>query len=396
MCPTQLRRDCNMYKKTFLLIAGLIMMISFVSCGSKKYAMYSPEETNLQSLNRITDNEDNKFDAPFGGDNGKELFFAVRDKRGYSNIYRKENPISNAMSPKTNGKNINFSPTYSAAINQVAYAGRQEGAFVSDIFMMDAAQGAAIRRVTNTPSEIEGHPCLSADGQTIIYQRCFVGGAMKDIQIWKQDLRTESPTLLCQGLMPSISHDGRSVVFVRYTSDGENTCLVTMNMDGQDQTELTDAKLGEVRNPRFSPDDRQIVFQCLKKDKKDNDLYVINCDGTGLTQLTFNKSYDAEPYWANDGHIYFSSDRGGRKGNFQIWRFTYGSYNPSQRSSHNAYAAPTAAPVPASQPIYHTVSEKETITSIAQKYNVTVRDIVKWNKLRTMTLISGTRLKVSE
>ena len=163
-----------------------------------------------------------------------------------------------------------------------------------------------------------------------------------------------------------------------------------------DGAELTDAKLGEVRNPRFSPDDRQIVFQCLKKDKKDNDLYVINCDGTGLTQLTFNKSYDAEPYWANDGHIYFSSDRGGRKGNFQIWRFTYGSYNPSQRSSHNAYAAPTAAPVPASQPIYHTVSEKETITSIAQKYNVTVRDIVKWNKLRTMTLISGTRLKVSE
>ena len=193
--------------------------------------------------------------------------------------------------------------------------------------------------------------------------------------------------------MPSFSHDGQTIVFVRFTPDGENTCLVIMNVDGQNQTELTDAKLGVVRNPRFSPNDQQIVFQCVKKDKKDNDLYVINRDGTGLTQLTFNKSYDAEPYWSNDGHIYFSSDRGGRKGNFQIWRFNYGSYSSSPRPNQNTYVAPPSSPV--SQPIYHTVSEGETITSIAQRYNVTVRDIVKWNNLKTMTLLSGTRLKVS-
>ena len=381
-------------KKVILPFMGTVILLSIVSCGSKRYAMYSPEETNLQSLNRITDNEDNKFDAPFGGDNGRELYFAVRDKRGNSNIYRKENPISNAMSPKTNGKNVNLSPTYCAAINQVAYAGRQEGAFVNDIFMMEASQGVAIRRVTNTPNEVESHPCLSFDGSTILYQKCFVGGTQRDAQIWRQDLQTESPTLLCQGMMPSFSHDSHAIVFVRYTPDGENTCLVTMNVDGQNQTELTDAKMGVVSNPRFSPNDQQIVFQCMKKDKHDNDLYVINCDGTGLTQLTFNKSYDAEPYWSNDGYIYFSSDRGGRKNNFQIWRFKYGFYTPT--SNPRSYVAtPAPVPAPVSQTMYHTVSQGETITNIAQKYNVTVREIVQWNGLKTMTLKPGTKLKVS-
>mgnify|MGYP002623468936 CR=1 FL=1 len=384
-----------------VLVLGFSMLLA--SCGSKNFAMYSPEEVNLQSLNRITDNEDNMFDTPFGGDNNRNLFFAVRDKRGSSNIYLKENPISAAMSPKTSGKNVNVSPTFCAATNKLAYAGRQEGAFINDIFMLDLAQGAAIRRLTNTPTEAERFPCLSLDGRTIVFERCYAGGTARDCQIWSQDLQTESPTLLCQGRMPSLSHDGRSIVFVRITSDGQNACLVVMDRNGQNQTELTDAKMGIVGMPRFSPDDRQIVFHCMKKDKKDNDLYVINRDGTGLTQLTFNKSYDAEPYWANDGYIYFSSDRGGRRGNFQIWRFNYGrayqgSYAPAPtyQAPAPAYSAPTPAPIQNSYSgTYHTVQNGETITDIARRYGITVRDVVKWNNLTTMTITPGMKLKVS-
>lgn len=395
-------------KKDNLLHVLILVVIAMliVSCGSSNYAMYSPEETNLQSLTKITDNEDSKYDSPFGGDNGKNLFFAVRDKRGRSNIYRKDNPIAAAMSPKTDGMNVNTSPTFCLATGQIAYAGRQEGAFVNDLFMMDASQGSAIRRLTNTPSEAETFPCLSMDGTTIVYEKCFVGGVLRDAQIWRQDLRTESPTLLCQGRMPSFSHDGRTIVFVRFTPDGNNTCLVIMDANGQNQTELTDAKMGIVGKPRFSPDDRQIVFQCLKKDKKDLDLYVINRDGTGLTQLTFNKSHDAEPYWANDGNIYFSSDRGGKPSNYQIWRFKYGRAVSSSYQSVSVpsavaptsptYAEPTPQPAPTANYVYHTVKSGETITDIARKYGVTVRDVVRWNELTTMTIKEGMKLIVGK
>ena len=391
-----------MNKRNLLSVSVIIMAtMPFISCVTKRYGIYSPEETNLQSLNKITDNEDNKFDTPFGGDNGQNLFFAVRDKRGSSNIYRKENPVSAAMSPKTDGKNINSTPSFCAVSNQIAYAGRQEGAFVNDIFMMDASQGAAIRRLTNTPNEAEFYPFLSADGKSVVYEKIYMGAMLKDAQIWKQDLQTESPTLLCQGRMPSFSHDGRSIAFVRFTPDGENTCLVVMDTNGQNQTELTDAKMGIVGMPRFSPDDTQIIFQCRKKDKKDYDLYVINRDGTALTQLTFNKSYDAEPYWANDGYIYFSSDRGGRPYNFQIWRFKYKMNTPTTTPVYSSIQQPVYTNTPTtSQPIhntgiYHTVQNGETITVIARLYGVTVKDIVKWNELMTMTITPGMKLKVS-
>ena len=327
-------------KKNVLISYSALAMVAFltVGCGAKRFAMYSPEETNLQSLNKITDNEDNKFGCPFGGDRGQNLFFAVRDKRGSSNIYRKDNPIAAAMSPKTEGRNFNTAPTFCAATNLLAYAGRQEGAFLSDIYMLDITQGAAIRRVTNTPSEIELHPCLSADGSSIVYEKRLAGAGIRDAQVWRQDLRTESPTLLCQGMMPSFSHDNRYIVFVRCTADGENTCLV-------------------------------------------------------------NKSYDAEPYWANDGYIYFSSDRGGLSNNFQIWRFQYGRRHAYSQS----YTAPApAVEQPMSYPnqnvytgIYHTVKSGETITEIARRYNISVRDVVKWNKLTTMTITEGMKLKVS-
>lgn len=392
-----------MRKRNILHLLALIAfsMLS-ISCGSKRFAMYSPEEYNLQSLTKITDNEENKFDAPFGGDNGRELFFAVRDKRGSSNIYRKEFPVSAAMSPKTDGRNYNTSPTFCAKTGQLAYSGRQEGALISDIYMMDVSHGSAIRRLTNTPSEAEYYPCLSADGNTIVYEKLYSGGTAREAQIWRQDLMTESTTLLCTGLMPSFSHDGKKIAFIRFTPDGGNTILVVMDTNGQNQTELTDAKMGVVAMPRFSPNDSQIVFQCKKKDKKDVDLYVINRDGTGLTQLTFNKSYDAEPYWSNDGYIYFSSDRGGLKDNFQIWRFKYGT--PSQNTiATTTTTTPTSRredpePVQPVQPVvtkYHTVSSGETITDIAKRYGITVRDVVKWNNLTTMTLTPGMKLKVS-
>jgi len=384
----------NLQHLFFLMTATML----FASCGSTQYATYSPEETNLQSLTKITDNEDSRYFSPYGGDNGRNLFFTVSDKRGRSNIYRKDNPIAAAMSPKTDGNNINTSPTYCQATGQLAYAGRQEGAYVNDLYMMDAAQGSAIRRLTNTPSEIESYPCLSVDGSTIVYEKCYASGALKDAQIWRQDLRTESPTLLCQGRMPSLSHDGRTIVFVRFTPDGNNTCLVVMDANGQNQTELTDAKMGVVGVPRFSPDDRWIVFQCLKKDKKDYDLYVIRRDGTGLTQLTFNKSHDAEPYWSNDGYIYFSSDRGGRPNNYQIWRFKYGSAVPSYQPASQPVRSTTYQPAPQPQPtpayVYHIVQDGETITDIARKYGITVRDVVKWNELTTMTIKPGMKLIV--
>lgn len=71
------------------------------------------------------------------------------------------------------------------------------------------------------------------------------------------------------------------------------------------------------------------------------------------------------------------------------------------------YAAP--APQPAYQPeeynapaeeakptlvFYHEVKPGETISGIAQQYNVSATDIIKWNKLSRNNLVRGTKLKI--
>jgi len=392
-------------KQTKLLLPLLFVMFTmlFVSCGPRDWDMYAPGE-NLSSLTKVTDLED-ICEYPHGGDNGRNLFFSVRDKRGISrNIYKRDIPTSGSVIQKTAGKNDNRHPSFCAATDKLVFSGKQEGAYSSDIYMMDASQGNALTQVTNTPDATEYFPCINRDGSAIVYQKFSTySNNLKDCEIWIKNLRTGENTMLCLGRMPSFSPDGQEIAFMRYTADGTSTCIWTMRKDGTNQVQLTDAKMGVADNPHFSPDGRNIVFVCTKKGKKDADLYVIDRGGNNLTQLTMNKSYDGDPYWANDGNIYFSSDRGGRVGHYQIWRFKYGnaysapipaSTPVSRPASNNSYT-PTPAPAPVYTGNYHTVSEGETITDIAKRYGITVRDVVKWNNLTTMTITPGMRLKVS-
>ena len=389
-----------MRNKTFfrLLSSGMVTM-AFVGCASQ-YDIYAPGE-NLQALTQVTDGE-NICRTPFGGDNGHNLFFAVIDRRDpSSNIYLKENPFSAAMSSKTSGRNRNIAPTFCLATNKLAFGGQLEGSFYRDIYMINAAQDNALTQVTNTPDAEENYPSLSLDGRYVVYEKTQGSARMIDTQIWMKNLQTNENTMLANGRMPSFSPDGKTIAFVKYTGDGTRTCLWTMNTDGTNQMQITDATMGEVWHPRFSPDGNEIVFQCNRRQKKDFDLYVVSKNGNNLTQLTLNKSYDGEPYWANDGNIYFTSDRGSKDGRTQIWRFKYGHYNaaPAPVAAPAATPAPTSNATPASEPsyaAYHVVKQNETITQIAQQYGVTVRDIVKWNNLSTMTLTPGKRLKVSQ
>jgi dipeptidyl aminopeptidase/acylaminoacyl peptidase len=73
----------------------------------------------------------------------------------------------------------------------------------------------------------------------------------------------------------------------------------------------------------FSPDGKYIIFDAMDK-KANQDLYIISVDGGDLTRLTMNKSNDSQPYWSSsDGYIYFVSNRGGKLGDLNIWRFKY-------------------------------------------------------------------------
>lgn len=392
-------------RKKILFQSSVITMATSmltIGCGTKvvvvdppvvetTHVVYSPGE-NLTALTKVHETE-YKCDYPYGGDGDRNLFFAVHDNAGFSNIYRKDSPTSMSMSQLTGGRSHNVAPSYCAATNMVAFDGQPEGNSVSDIYLVNATQGGALQQVTNTPDAHEQYPCLSRDGKRIVYEKRLRSGSMKDTEIWIKNLQTNENIQLGLGRTPSFSPDGRSIVFAKYASDGYTTCLCIVNADGSNLTQLTDASMGTVWRPCFSPDGKHIVFQCTKPQKGDADLYVVDRNGNGLTQLTINKSFDGEPYWATDGNIYFTSDRGGRDKHYQIWRFRYGQV--AQRTIPQTTTNTTIMQPTTYSGTYHTVQNGETITDIAHRYGVTVKNIVQWNNLMTMTITPGMKLKVS-
>ena len=286
-----------------------------------KYAVTAGGE-NLSALTKVTDGDD-ICTMPFGGDNGSDLFFIKKASDGtntYSNIYKKENPLANASSEKTSGKNYNSHPAYCAAIDKLVFRYYTAGANSSDIYMMAASQGKALTQITDSRGEWEDNPSFSPDGKYIIYDKSPSGVNKRDGEIWIKNRETGENTLLGKGAQPSFSPDGQTIAYIKYS--GVDADIFTMTIDGENQVQVTDSKKGFAQNPRWSPDGRFLIFSALK-DNRNSDIFVIRTDGEMLTQLTTNESTDAQPYWTSDGYIYFTSDRGGKKGNFQIWRFKY-------------------------------------------------------------------------
>lgn len=402
-------KQINM-KKSLTLSSLVSASVLVMSCGGKGdqtlpveqpivYVVNMPGE-NLTLLSKVTEGE-YRCDEPYGGDNGRNLFFVVHTKGSTaSNIYKKDDPFSASMSEKTSGTNQNSAPAYCAATNMMVYSNRYGNHGQRDIYMVSATQGSALTQVTNTPDAEENYPSFSRDGQLIVYEKRHNNSRFVDTEIWIKNLRTNENMMLGHGRHPSFSPDGRSIAYVRYTSDGWSTCLWLMNIDGSNPSQITGSNMGVVWHPRFSPDGSQILFQCSKPEKKDFDLYVVERNGNNLKQLTTNTSYDGDAYWATDGNIYFASDRGGSDGNYQIWRFRFGlrggtigggsgsTYQPMTNGGTQIVPQPSYGTV-------HEVARGETIKQIADKYGVTIRDIVKWNNLQTMTLKPGMKLKVS-
>lgn len=379
-----------MDKKKIIMLAYIAAISqSFHSCGGDDKVITVPEPVsyvalapgeNLLSPTRVHETENN-CEFPFGGDGGKNLFFIIKEKStGFRNVYRKDQPLNLSVSQLTGGHCFHSAPSYCAVLQKVAFAGRLNEATLADIYLVNSIKGGALTQVTNTPDYEEDYPCFSKDGKVIVYQKRLRTASVKNTEIWLKNLQTNETTQLELGCHPTISPDGRKIAFIKYSNDNYVTCLFVVNIDGTNLTQLTDAGFGIVSRPCFSPDGGKIVFECSRPHKEDYDIYSIDINGNNLEQLTINNSYDGEPYWSNDGFIYFTSDRGGKAKHYQIWRFKKSGGTITTTSDTKT----------------HTVQSGETITTIARKYGVTVRDIVKWNKLNTMTINAGMKLIVSQ
>lgn len=284
----------------------------------------SAANENLGALTKITDNTDQ---IPVGisvDPNSSAIFISLKSTDGrICNLYKKENPLSAAMTQVTSGRVWTAASAYNPTNKRLAFTYQTpvDGGWTkSDIYMVDLSSVNALIPITQTATINEYNPSISKDGQWLVYQA--YGGS--EGEIWIRNLKSNENILVGKGFHPAISNDGKKIVFARYKTSASNSpsAIWIMDIDGSNVQQLTNNSDEVAFEPRFSPDGQRIVYSSLVKNKKkDRDLYVINSDGTGLMQLTTNESHEGDPVWSSDGYIYFISDRGARQGNYQVWRF---------------------------------------------------------------------------
>jgi Tol biopolymer transport system component len=325
-------------KKIFYLFFAGVLLTGCAAVANIDYASISvPEEggTNFTKYNE----ESEKIVGPYVGRNpltGTLQWYAapfislskdgakmayVGLNNNFFNIYIKGIKGGKSIVQKTFNKNV-YDMCFSPSGDKIVFSAKN-GSDLS-IYMINTDGGSAIQQLVATSANELG-ATFSPDGKRVYYAKEENGR----YYIWSIDLESSLQTQYTEGFTPKPLHDGKSILITRNSKDGKDRGEIWL-IDLEKGTEsciLSDPKIG-FSSPDISPDGKTIV--CVGSTQKNStkpenlDLYTFNLDGSNLRQQTFHGGNDVSPQWSSDGQsIFFISQRGNNKGNYNLWRLNY-------------------------------------------------------------------------
>lgn len=209
-----------------------------------------------------------------------------------------------------------------------------------NVYVMDA-NGANLRRLTNTPSFTEGEDFQATwalDGSWLAFVSTRSEGPRDpdnpinysdDREIYRMDAdgtnqqQLTATTSRISDEQPSISPDGTKVAFASnlhwHTSGVDQLDIYVMNADGTGESRRltfdgapTYPLEKRSQNPVWSPDGSRIAYESTRSGN--SEIWVMNADGTGEpVNVSNHESWDSDPAWSPDGtQITFMSRRAGQ------------------------------------------------------------------------------------
>jgi Tol biopolymer transport system component len=322
-------------RRAIILLAA--MMAAFVLTIS--LAPVEPAAQTTSSIGKIAyvgfDTETNK----------QDVYTMNADGSGVTNLTKRYTDPN--WSPLGN---VDGSPEWSPDGTKITFTGTglsDIGSCCSrNVYIMDA-DGANLKRLTNSPSTSEGEDTQASwapDGSWLafvstrsdpyddrdIYRMDADGTNQR--QLTTVDPASEEPPARVTDEQPSISPDGTKIAFASNTHWDDPTSgsyhvdeldIYVMNADGTGEPErlTSDAKFAypleqQSRNPTWSPDGSRIAYESTRDGN--SDIYVMNADGSGEPVNVSQSPYrDSDPAWSPDGtQITFTSNRDGQD---DIW-----------------------------------------------------------------------------
>jgi Tol biopolymer transport system component len=178
------------------------------------------------------------------------------------------------------------------------------------IYTIRASDGGGLTRVTSNPGGDDNPGDYSPDGKRMVFVRSNESGpvGLFVVKLNGSGLRQITPPDFVTGgeQNPSWSPTGNKILFATQSAPGHRSSIWVVNADGSGlhQLPIAPACGGAFSDPRsisciqpgWSPDGSKIVFTRFSANGTQEDIYTVNADGTGLSQVT--KSGGAsQPDW---------------------------------------------------------------------------------------------------
>jgi len=192
------------------------------------------------------------------------------------------------------------------------------------------ADGSDQERLTNRQVN-DYYPSLSPDGRSVV----FVSNQTGQFEIYIFDIQLREELSITEGAgnltAPEISPDDLWIVYAS-RRDGDSSIWL-MRRDGSLPHPLTDSQWNEI-DPTWSPDGAHITFAAVRGGFVE--LFVMNADGSDIQQATHDvQGIGGRSSWSTDGRrlVFYAGPRGDRDiyvvevATGQTTRLTFGGNN---------------------------------------------------------------------
>jgi len=317
---------------TFSGLNGRISFARFINLSSTSIFSVRPDGSGEHQLTFDGPNQ-NSVGSNWSPDGSRITFDSDRFSNGANvvDIFTMLADGSDVVQLTSNA-GANISPDYSPDGKTIAFeSDRGQGSTGEGIYLMNAADGTNVRRVTVAPAgDADVGPHFSPDGKRIVFTRvlfcpgptgrCKINGRVGAVHIVNVD-GSGLKRVTAWGLGTAAtdwSPDGSKLVFEsRFnTTLGSKVDVLIMNLDGSDLVNLTNnPPIAFTRVPgappcsisdhaKFSPDGIKLVFRHTNctGDPTLWALWIMNADGSGKqnTGVTVGLGGEGFPDWGTN------------------------------------------------------------------------------------------------
>jgi TolB protein len=195
---------------------------------------------------------------------------------------------TSAQMPVANYKGNNSAPAWTPDGSQLAVALTRDG--LSQIYMVGANGGSAMRRITRSPG-IDTEPFFTPDGRSIVFTSDRSGGP----QIYQTSLDGGDVKRLTfngsYNISPRISPDGSTLLYVA-RRDGSFR-IASLNLSTGSEVLLTDGP--DDQSPSFAPNGMQVLYATVQGGR--SVLAGVSSDGRVRQTLSVLNGEIREPTW---------------------------------------------------------------------------------------------------